>query len=137
MTVKPVGDVEAVDDAPFERWADISDDPEAICACGDRWEKVAAKIGCTLHGYNDGFCASFLTPDGTVIEVGPKFRAAIAAMGGDAGRLEKLREALDFIERSASSRLTSDIEMMTSVTESTMRYIQETARQALQETTND
>lgn len=64
----------------LEPWSAIHDDPDAIVACGERWKQVAAIIGCTLHGYNDGFGASFFTPDGGVIEVGPKFRKAIAAL---------------------------------------------------------
>lgn len=76
MTTKPV----ERDDAALELWADIQDDPCAIVACSDRWKAVAAKIGCTLHGFNDGRSASFITPDGNVIEVGPKFRTIIASL---------------------------------------------------------
>lgn len=64
----------------LERWADIRDDPDAIVACGERWKAVAEVIGCTLHGFNDGRAASFFTPDGNVIEIGPKFRATLAAL---------------------------------------------------------
>lgn len=63
----------------LERWHDIRDNPDAIVACGDRWKAAAAKIGCKLHGFNDGYAASFITPDGHVIEIGPKFRKAISA----------------------------------------------------------
>lgn len=56
------------------RWADMQNNPEAIVNCGDLWKLVAASIGCTLHGFDDDFHASFLTPDGNVIEIGPKFR---------------------------------------------------------------
>src|SRR3546814_82932 len=64
----------------LEGWAEISGDAKAIVACGDRWKAVAAKIGCGLHGFNDGKSASFVTPDGNIIEVGPKFRLTIAAL---------------------------------------------------------
>ena len=64
----------------FERWEEIADDDDAVIQCGERWKAVAAKINCTLHGFNDGRTASFVTPDGNVIEVGPKFRAALSAM---------------------------------------------------------
>jgi hypothetical protein len=68
------------EDEALERWGDIQDDPDAIVECGERWKRVASAIGCELSGFNDGRSASFFTPDGNVIEVGPKFRAAITAL---------------------------------------------------------
>lgn len=93
----------------METWAEIQDDDAAIIHCGDRWKAVAAMIGCTLHGYNDGRSASFVTPDGNVVEVGPKFRQAIAALSQpattpapaavDNARLAKgLTDHADFID---------------------------------------
>lgn len=71
---------EGEDVEPLERWADIQDDTDAIVKCGERWKAVAQSIGCQLHGFDDGRHASFTTPDGNVIEVGPKFRASLAAL---------------------------------------------------------
>ena len=63
-----------------ETWAEIEGDDEAVIRCGERWKAVAARIGCTLHGFNDDRSASFYTPDGNVIEIGPKFRAVIESL---------------------------------------------------------
>lgn len=84
----------AGEDAALERWSDIADDSDAIVRCGDRWKVVAAKIGCSLHGFNDGTAASFVTPDGNVIEIGPKFRAFLANLTAPPTSEEGLRSAL-------------------------------------------
>ena len=63
------------------RWADMAHDDAAVIACGERWKQIAAVIGCTVHGFDDDFSASFFTPDGNVIQVGPKFRAALKETG--------------------------------------------------------
>jgi hypothetical protein len=73
---------DAVERVALKSWAEMRDDNEEIIACGERWKAVAAKIGCQLRGFNDDHGASFFTPDGNVIEVGPKFRAVIAALEG-------------------------------------------------------
>lgn len=76
----------------LEQWADIQDDPDAIIACGERWKAVAAIVGCTLHGFNDGRSASFVTPDGSVIAVGPKLRALITHLSAEIAGARKVIE---------------------------------------------
>jgi len=63
----------------YESWSDIQHDDKAIVACGERWKAVARSIGCNLFGFNDGNSATFVTPDGHHIEVGPKFRSQLSA----------------------------------------------------------
>ena len=96
MTDKPAP-VEQV-----ETWSEIQHSPAKIVACGERWKGVARIIGCELYGFDDGRSASFTTPDGNVIEVGSKFRAAIEARQPPAARVAeleaenaRLREALE------------------------------------------
>lgn len=70
----------AENEQEFELWSDLRDSPEAIVACGERWKQVARIVGCQLHGFDDGRSAAFLTPDGHVIEIGPKFRAILSTL---------------------------------------------------------
>ena len=84
-----------------ETWAEIKDDSDAIVRCGERWKDVASVVGCQLHGFDDGRRASFLTPDGNIIEVGPKFRAALTALQDKVRRLEDLPRLLE-LQRTAA-----------------------------------
>lgn len=87
----------------YERWADIADDTDAIIACGENWKNVAAAIGCSLQGFNDGRTASFVTPDGSTIEVGPKFRATIETLQARCKVMEELESALEAIKELADA----------------------------------
>ncbi len=60
----------------------MSDNNIAILA--RQWQADAARIGCQLHGFDDENRASFITPDGAIINVGPKFREALRATPADA-----------------------------------------------------
>ncbi len=66
--------------APLESRSEIINDADALATCSKRWEEVAAIIGCSLYGFDDGYSAAFRTPDGNLIQVGSKFRAAISAL---------------------------------------------------------
>ena len=66
----------------LKRWSEMADSEKELTACHKRWQALATKIGCTVQGFNDDFSAGFFTPDGNVIEVGPKFRAVLAELKG-------------------------------------------------------
>ena len=93
-----MGEVEKV-----ETWSEIQHSPAKIVACGERWKGVARIIGCELYGFDDGRSASFTTPDGNVIEVGSKFRAAIEARQPLAARVAELEAGLQAINRLTSA----------------------------------
>jgi hypothetical protein len=86
----------------LERWSDIQDDTAAIIACGERWKVIAQTIGCQLHGFNDERSASFITPDGNVIEIGPKFRQALTIQGDTGDGLVE-REIAALIKKQGNS----------------------------------
>jgi len=56
---------------------------QEIIACADRWKATAAKIGCTVQGFDDDHGANLFTPDNNIISVGRKFRAVIDELAKD------------------------------------------------------
>lgn len=96
-------------------WHEMQDDTLEIVACGKRWANVAEKIGCTVQGFNDDYSANFFTPDGTVIAVGPKFRAHIVATPHPAavdGLVERYRHALERIADPANIHFAGDAQVV-------------------------
>lgn len=60
------------------------------------WKNLARYLGCGLHGFNDERSAGFITPDGEVIEIGPKFREQIEALQRERDELDlRLTRALN------------------------------------------
>lgn len=78
----------------LKHWCEMRNDNSMIIACGKRWEAIASTIGCTVHGYHDDFSASFYTPDLEVIEIGPKFRTALAANEAELAAVKAENERL-------------------------------------------